>query len=391
MSANSTAADETEHTDLRSAVRSLCQRFPGPYWQALDESRGYPEEFVHALSESGYLSILIPQEFGGAGGTLMEASVILEEIHRSGGNASACHAQMYTMGTLLRHGSQEQKERVLPGLARGEIRLQSFAVTEPSAGSDTLNLTTTATREEAEYVVSGQKIWTSRVQHSDLMMLLARTAPRDSVQDRRDGLSVFLVDLHAALAHGMTVRPIRTMLNHETNEIFFDRLRVPASALIGEEGQGFSYILDGMNAERILIAAECIGDGYWFLDRASEYARNRVVFGRPIGANQGIAFPLARSLASVRAADLMRVRAANRFQGGLDCGVDANMAKLLASEASWEAANAAIQTFGGYGFAAEFDVERKFRETRLYQVAPVSSNLILAFLAHHVLKLPRSY
>jgi len=391
MSAKSSGADEPEHTDLRSAVRSLCERFPGSYWQALDQSRSYPEAFVQALTESGYLSILIPQEFGGVGGTLMEASVILEEIHRSGGNASACHAQMYTMGTLLRHGSEEQKVRYLPRLARGEIRLQSFAVTEPSAGSDTLNLTTTATREGDEYVVTGQKIWTSRVQHSDLMVLLARTAPPDVVQERRDGLSVFLVDLQEALTRGMTVRPIRTMLNHETNEVFFDRLRIPTTALIGEEGQGFRYILDGMNAERILIAAECIGDGYWFVDRASEYARDRVVFGRPIGANQGIAFPLARSFASVRAADLMRVRAANRFDGGLDCGVDANLAKLLASEASWEAANAAVQTFGGYGFAAEFDVERKFRETRLYQVAPVSSNLILAFLAHHVLKLPRSY
>jgi acyl-CoA dehydrogenase len=292
---------------------------------------------------------------------------------------------------LLRHGSQEQKERFLPRLARGEIRLQSFAVTEPSAGSDTLNLSTTATREGDEYVVTGQKIWTSRVQHSDLMMLLARTAPTGTVQDRRDGLSVFLVDLHEALTKGMTVRPIRTMLNHETNEVFFDRLRIPASALVGKEGQGFSYILDGMNAERILIAAECIGDGYWFVDRASEYARERVVFGRPIGANQGIAFPLARSYMSVRAADLMRVRAANLFDDGLDCGAEANMAKLLASEASWEAANAAVQTFGGYGFAAEFDVERKFRETRLYQVAPISSNLILAYLAHHALKLPRSY
>jgi acyl-CoA dehydrogenase len=391
MSANSTGADETENRDLRSAVRSLCERFPGPYWQALDESRRYPEEFVQALSESGYLAILIPQEFGGAGGTLMEASVILEEIHRSGGNASACHAQMYTMGTLLRHGSQEQKERLLPKVARGEVRLQAFAVTEPSAGSDTFNLTTTATREGDEYVVTGQKIWTSRVQHSDLMILLARTASPPAVQERRDGLSVFLVDLREALTGGMTVRPIRTMLNHETNEVFFNQLRIPASTLIGEEGQGFSYILDGMNAERILIAAECIGDGYFFLDRASEYARNRVVFGRPIGANQAIAFPLARSLVSVRAADLMRVRAAKRFDGGLDCGSEANMAKLLASEASWEAANAAIQTFGGYGFASEFDVERKFRETRLYQVAPVSSNLILAHLAHHALKLPRSY
>jgi acyl-CoA dehydrogenase len=391
MSDNSTAAVEAEHSDLRSAVRSLCARFPGPYWQALDESRSYPDEFVKALGESGYLAILIPQEFGGAGGTLMEASVILEEIHRSGGNASACHAQMYTMGTLLRHGSQEQKERFLPRVARGEIRLQSFAVTEPSAGSDTLNLTTTATRDGAGYLVTGQKIWTSRVQHSDLMVLLARTASPDSSPGGRDGLSVFLVDLREALGQGMTVRPIRTMLNHETNEVFFDRLRIPESALIGEEGKGFSYILDGMNAERILIAAECIGDGYWFLDRASEHAQNRVVFGRPIGSNQGVAFPLARAYVNVRAADLMRVRAAERFDAGRDCGADANMAKLLASEASWEAANAAIQTFGGYGFAAEFDVERKFRETRLYQVAPISSNLILAYLAHHVLKLPRSY
>ncbi|HEY6538321.1 MAG TPA: acyl-CoA dehydrogenase family protein [Candidatus Dormibacteraeota bacterium] len=377
--------------DLRDGVRALCARFPSSYWRQLDESRGYPEEFVHALAEGGYLAVLIPEEFGGSGGTLLEASVILEEIHRSGANAAACHAQMYTMGTLLRHGSPEQKEHYLPDIASGKLRLQSFAVTEPDAGSDTLSLTTTARRQGSDYVVNGQKIWTSRVQHSDLMILLARTGPRDEARKRSAGLSVFLVDLRQALGRGLSVQPIETMLNHETNALFFEDLRIPATSLIGKEGEGFRYILDGMNAERILIAAECIGDGDWFLDRGSEYGRTRVVFGKPIGANQGVAFPLARAYARVRAADLMRLRAARLFDRGEDCGPEANMAKLLASEASWEAANATLQTFGGYGFAREYDVERKFRETRLYQVAPISSNLILAYLAHHALDLPRSY
>ena len=377
--------------DLRDGVRSICDRFAPSYWRALDEERAYPADFVQALTEAGYLAILVPAEYGGAGGTLLEASVILEEIHRSGANAAACHAQMYTMGTLLRHGSPEQKCRYLPELANGKLRLQSFAITEPGAGSDTTAITTTATRQGSCYLIQGQKLWTSRVQHSDLMMLLARTTAADKLAARGEGLSVFLVDLREALDHGMTVRPVRTMVNHETNEVFFDGLSIPETALIGEEGRGFRYILDGMNAERILIAAECVGDGYWFIDRASEYGRERVVFGRPIGANQGVAFPLARAYANIRAADLMRVEAASRFDQGLPCGTEANLAKLLASEASWEAANAALQTFGGFGFAAEYDVERKFRETRLYQVAPVSTNLILAYVAQHELGLPRSY
>jgi acyl-CoA dehydrogenase len=382
---------EGDLIQLREGVRSLCERFSASYWRELDAKNGYPEDFVEALSQGGYLAALIPTEYGGSGSSLLEASVILEEIHHSGGNAAACHGQMYTMGILLRHGSTEQKRRYLPAIASGSLRLQSFAVTEPTAGSDTASLSTTATRDGSAYLVTGQKIWTSRVQHSDLMILLARTTPVDQARSRTDGLSVFLVDLREAIGNGMTVRPLRTMMNHETNEVFFDGLRLPDSALIGEEGGGFRYILGGMNAERILIASECIGDGYWFIDHASAYACQRVVFDRPIGANQGVAFPLARAYANVRAADLMRVEAARRFDQGLACGAEANMAKLLASEASWEAANATLQTFGGFGFAVEYDVERKFRETRLYQVAPVSTNLILAYLAQHVLGLPRSY
>jgi acyl-CoA dehydrogenase len=379
------------HQELRTAVRDLCSRYPGEYWRRLDETRDYPEEFVRALTQAGWLSALIPEEYGGSGLGVTEASIILEEINRSGGNAAACHAQMYTMGTLLRHGSEEQKQRYLPRLASGELRLQSFAVTEPTTGSDTTRLKTTAVRRGDHYVVNGQKVWTSRVQHSDLMVLLARTTPLAQVRKRSDGLSVFLVDLRGAIGNGLTLRPIRNMMNHETNELFFDELPVPAGNLIGEEGKGFRYILDGMNAERILIAAECIGDGYWFIQKATGYARERVVFDHPIGKNQGIQFPIARAYVNVEAANLMRFRAAGLFDAGDPCGAEANMAKLLAADASWEAANVAIQTHGGFGFAAEYDIERKFRETRLYQVAPISTNLILAYIGEHVLGLPRSY
>jgi acyl-CoA dehydrogenase len=379
------------HQELRTAVRDLCSRYPGEYWRRLDETRDYPEEFVRALTQAGWLSALIPEEYGGSGLGVTEASIILEEINRSGGNAAACHAQMYTMGTLLRHGSEEQKQRYLPRLASGELRLQSFAVTEPTTGSDTTRLKTTAVRRGDHYVVNGQKVWTSRVQHSDLMVLLARTTPLAQVRKRSDGLSVFLVDLRGAIGNGLTLRPIRNMMNHETNELFFDELPVPAGNLIGEEGKGFRYILDGMNAERILIAAECIGDGYWFIQKATGYARERVVFDHPIGKNQGIQFPIARAYVNVEAANLMRFRAAGLFDAGEPCGAEANMAKLLAADASWEAANVAIQTHGGFGFAAEYDIERKFRETRLYQVAPISTNLILAYIGEHVLGLPRSY
>ncbi len=379
------------HQELRAAVRDLCGRYPGDYWRKMDEARGYPEEFVRALTEAGWLSALIPEEYGGSGLGVTEASIILEEINRSGGNAAACHAQMYTMGTLLRHGSAEQKRRYLPKIACGELRLQSFAVTEPTTGSDTTQLKTTAVLRGDHYVVNGQKVWTSRVQHSDLMVLLARTTPLDQVKKKSEGLSVFLVDLRGAIGSGLTLRPIRNMMNHETNELFFDDLRVPAENLIGEEGRGFRYILDGMNAERILIAAECIGDGYWFIERATNYAKERVVFDRPIGKNQGIQFPIARAYVNVEAANLMRFRAADLFDAGTPCGAEANMAKLLAADASWEAANMAIQTHGGFGFAAEYDIERKFRETRLYQVAPISTNLILAYMGEHVLGLPRSY
>ena len=376
---------------LRAQVRTLCARFPDDYWRELDRTRSYPEAFVRAMTESGLLGALIPHEYGGLGLSLTEASVILEEVNHCGGNAGPSHAQMYVMGTLLRHGSEAQKREYLPQIARGEVRLQAFGVTEPDAGSDTTSLTTTAARDGDRYIVNGRKIYISRVQHSDLMLLLARTTPRDQVERKSHGLSVFLIDLHDALANGLTVRPIPIMLNNETNELTFDNVPIPASSLVGEEGRGFRYILDGMNAERILIAAECIGDGRWFIERATVRAKERVVFGRAIGQNQGVQFPIARAHVNVEAADLMRFRAAERFDRGEPCGAEANMAKLLAADASWEAANVALQTFGGYGFAAEYDIERKFRETRLYQVAPLSTNLILSHLAEHVLGLPRSY
>ncbi len=377
--------------EIRVAVRELCERFPGEYWRGLEPDR-YPEEFVQALTENGWLAALIPEEYGGAGLGLTAASVILEEVNASGCNSGACHAQMYTMGTILRHGSEEQKRRYLPRIASGELRLQAFGVTEPTVGSDTTSIQTTAERTDGGYVVRGQKIWTSRALHSDLMLLLARTTPADQVERRTEGLSAFVVDMKQALEAGtMTIRPIRTLMNHATTEVFLDGVEVPADALVGEEGKGFRYILDGMNAERILIAAECIGDGRWFVRKASAYASERVVFGRPIGQNQGVQFPIARAHAAIEAADLMRYKAAWLFEQGLPCGPEANMAKLLASEASWQAANACLDTYGGFGFAEEYDVERKFRETRLYSVAPVSNNLVLAYLGQHVLGMPRSY
>jgi acyl-CoA dehydrogenase len=379
------------HQDLRTGVRDLCRGFPDSYWRELDARRAYPDAFVKALTDAGYLAALIPEEYGGAGLSVDEASVILEEINRSGGNAGACHAQMYTMGTLLRHGSADQKQRYLPKIARGEIRLQAFGVSEPTTGSDTTQLKTTAVRDGDGYRVRGQKIWISRAEHSDLLLLVARTTPVDQVRKRTEGLSVFLVDMRAAVGNGLTIRPIRTMMNHATTELFFDDLRVPADALVGKEGNGFRYLIDGLNAERILIAAECVGDGRWFVERATRYANDRIVFGRPIGQNQGVQFPIARAHVAVEAADLMRRRAADLFDRNEPCGAEANMAKLLAADASWEAANVAVQTFGGFGFAEEYDVERKFRETRLYQVAPVSTNLILTYIAEHVLGLPRSY
>jgi len=380
-----------QHTDIRLGVRALCQDFDGAYWQRLEETSSYPEAFVQALTQAGWLAALIPEEFGGAGVGLVEASVILEEINRSGANSGACHAQMYTMGALLRHGSPEQKQRYLPQIASGGLRLQSFGVTEPTTGTDTTRIKTFAEKRGDTYIVNGQKVFISRVQHSDLMLLLARTTPLAEVKQKTEGLSVFLIDLRESQHNGLKVRPIRNMVNHETNELFFDNLVVPATNLIGDEGKGFSYILDGMNAERILIAAECIGDGYWFLDKARQYANERIVFNRPIGQNQGIQFPIAQAYAHVRAADLMRYEAARLFDAGQPCGAEANLAKLLAADASWEAANVCLQTFGGYGFATEYDVERKFRETRLYQVAPISTNLILSYLAEHTLGLPRSY
>ena len=383
-------SDETEAiADIRTAVRALCGKFPGEYWRNLDRARAYPAEFVQALTEAGFLAALIPEEFGGSGLSLSAAAAILEEIHASGCNGAACHAQMYTMGTVLRHGSAAQKARYLPGIARGELRLQAFGVTEPTSGTDTLSLRTTALRAGDHYVVNGQTIWTSRAEHSDLMLLLARTTPREEVRRRTDGLSVFLVDMRET--QGLTIRPIRTMMNHATTEVFFDDMRVPADNLIGEEGRGFSYILSGMNAERILIAAECIGDAKWFIAKASAYAKERVLFGRPIGQNQGVQFPIARAYAQMRAAELMVGEAASLYEAGRDCGAEANMAKLLAADASWAAADMCVQTHGGFGFAEDFDIERKFRETRLYQVAPISTNLILSYLAEHVLDLPRSY
>ena len=379
------------HQDLRNAVRDLCRAFPDSYWRDLDAARAYPETFVKALTDAGYLAALIPEEFGGSGLGVTEASIILEEINRSGGNAGACHAQMYTMGTLLRHGSAAQKRTFLPKIATGELRLQAFGVTEPTTGSDTTQLKTMATRKGDRYVVRGQKVFISRVEYSDLLLLVVRTTALDEVKKRSDGLSILLVDLRQAIGHGLTVRPIRTMMNHATTELFFDDLEVPVDALVGDEGKGFRYLLDGLNAERILIAAECVGDARWFIDRASRYAKERVVFNRPIGQNQGVQFPLARAHVNAEAADLMRFRAAELFDHGEPCGSEANMAKLLAADASWDAANVAIQTHGGFGFAEDYDIERKFRETRLYQVAPISTNLILAYVAEHVLGLPRSY
>jgi alkylation response protein AidB-like acyl-CoA dehydrogenase len=380
-----------ELNEIRAAVRELCAQFPGEYWRALEPDR-YPEEFVVALTKNGWLAALIPEEHGGAGLSLTAASVILEEINASGCNAGACHAQMYTMGTILSHGSPEQKARYLPRIASGELRLQAFGVTEPAAGSDTTAISTTARRTDSGWLVHGQKIWTSRAEHSDLMLLLARTTPADQITKKTEGLSTFLVDMNAAKAAGtMTIRPIRTLMNHSSTEIFLDGVAVSADDLVGEEGRGFRYILDGMNAERVLIAAECIGDGRWFVEKAAAYASERVVFGRPIGANQGVQFPIAQAHAQLEAADLVRYKAAWLYEQGLPCGAEANMAKLLAAEASWAAANACLDTHGGFGFAAEYDIERKFRETRLYKVAPVSNNLILAYVGQHVLGMPRSY
>ena len=379
------------YPELREAVADLCEEFGDEYWRKLDDNRDYPEDFVKALTEAGWLAALIPEEYGGTGLGIAEASVILEQINRCGGNAGACHAQMYTMGTILRHGTDQQKQKFLPEIAAGHLRLQAFGVTEPNTGSDTTKLRTRAKLRGDHYEVNGEKVWTSRVQHSELMLLLARTTPLENVQKKSEGLSVFLVDLREAAPSELQVNPIQTMMNHETNQVFFNGLKVPKENLIGEEGRGFRYILDGMNAERILIAAECVGDGYWFIKRARDYAGERVVFGRPIGQNQGIQFPIARAYVNLRSADLMRYQAADLFDQGQPCGAEANMSKLLAADASWEAANAAVQTHGGFGFARDYDVERKFRETRLYQVAPISTNLILSYVAEHVLKLPRSY
>ncbi len=380
-----------DYPELRQSIRKICERYPGEYWRRLEAEQAYPTAFIEELTEGGFLASLIPEEYGGSGLPLRAAAVILEEINACGCTASQGHAQMYIMGTLLRHGSEAQKNRYLPALARGELRLQAFAVSEPTTGSDTTRIKTSATRNADRYVVKGQKIWISRALHSDLMLLVARTTPLEAVKKRTDGLSVLLVDLRQAAGHGLTIHPIRTMMNHSTTEVFFDDVEVPSENLIGEEGQGFRYLLDGLNAERILIAAECIGDGRWFLERACAYARERVVFGRPIGQNQGVQFPLARAYANVEAASLMVANAAQLFDAHEPCGAQANMAKLLAADASWESANAALQTHGGFGFAEEYDVERKFRETRLYQVAPVSTNLILSYIAEHVLGLPRSY
>ena len=379
------------HVEIRQEVAKLCAKFPGEYWRKLDQVRAYPTEFVRALTEGGYLAALIPEEFGGAGLTLSAAAAILETVQAEGCNGAACHAQMYIMGTILRHGSPAQKTQYLPKIATGELRLQAFGVTEPTSGTDTTSLRTFARKEGDHYVVNGQKVWTSRAEHSDLMLLLARTTPKDQVGKRTEGLSTFIVDMRASLGKGLTIRPIRTMMNHNSTEVFFDNMIVPAENLLGVEGRGFRYILDGMNAERLLIAAECIGDAKWFLKKATEYARERQVFGRPIGQNQGIQFPLARAYAQMRAAELMVQAGCARFDAGQTPGEEANMAKMLAAEASWAAGEACIQTHGGFGFAEEYDIERKFRETRLYQVAPISTNLILSYIAEHVLGLPRSY
>lgn len=382
---------ETEYDDIRNAVRALCATFPPTYHRKVDEARGYPEEFVDALKQAGWLAAMIPEEYGGSGLGLTEASIIMEEINRSGGNSGACHGQMYNMGTLLRHGSEEQKTRYLPRIASGELRLQSMGVTEPTTGTDTTKIKTTAVRKGDRYVVNGQKVWISRVQHSDLMILLARTTPLSQVTEKSLGMSIFMVDLKDAIGDGMEVRPIPNMVNHETNELFFDNLEIPVENLIGEEGMGFRYILDGFNAERTLIAAECIGDGFWFMDKVSSYVKEREVFGRAIGQNQGVQFPIAEAKIELEAANLMRFRACSLFDQQQACGTEANMAKYLAAKASWEAANACLQFHGGYGFATEYDIERKFRETRLYQVAPISTNFILTYVAEHVLGLPRSF
>lgn len=390
-----TASDQGDrsdpYADIRTEVRKLCSQFPGEYWRRLDREQAYPSEFVRALNEGGWLAALIPEEYGGSGLGLSAAAAILEEIQRAGCNGGACHAQMYIMGALLRHGSDDQKARYLPAIASGDLRLQAFGVTEPTSGTDTTALMTTARRDGDHYVINGQKIWTSRAEHSDLMLLLARTTDRSEVKKRTDGLSLFLLDMRQAREAGLTIRPIRTMMNHATTEVFFNDVRVPADHLVGEEGRGFRYILSGMNAERILIASECVGDAKWFIEKATSYANERVVFGRPIGQNQGIQFPISKAYARMRAAELMVHRAAALFEAGQDCGAEANMAKMLAAEASWEAAEACVQTHGGFGFAEEYDVERKFRETRLYQVAPISTNLILSYIAEHVLGMPRSY
>ena len=382
---------DREYVEIRRAIRDLCGGFPSEYWHKVEAESGYPVEFVRALTEAGWLSALIPEEYGGVGASMTEATVIMEEINRSGANSGACHAQMYIMGALVRHGSEEQKNKYLPKIAAGELSLQSFAVTEPNAGTDTTKTKTFAEKKGDHYVVNGQKVFISRVPHSDLMLLLARTTPLAEVEKKTDGMSIFLVELADHAKRGMIERPIKNMVNHETSELFFDNFEVPAENLIGEEGKGFRYILDGMNAERILIAAECVGDGYWFIDKARQYAGERIVFDRPIGQNQGVQFPIARAYANLRAADLMRYEAARLFDEGKKIGAEANMAKLLAADASWEAANVCLQAFGGYGFAVEYDVERKFRETKLYQVAPISTNLILSYLGQHVLGMPRSF
>jgi acyl-CoA dehydrogenase len=380
-----------DHAEIREEVAKLCARFPGEYWRKLDWDRAYPTEFVQALTEAGYLGALIPEEYGGAGLPLSAAAAILEEIHRSGGNAAACHAQMYMMGTILRHGSPEQKRKYLPKIATGELRLQAFGVTEPTSGTDTTALRTFARKEGDKYVVNGQKIWTSRAEHSDLMLLLARTTPREQIKKRTEGLSTFIVDMKAALGNGMTIRPIRTMMNHNTTEIFFDNMEVPAENLVGEEGRGFRYILDGMNAERLLISSESIGDAKWFTRKAVEYSKERVLFGRPIGQNQGVQFPIARAYAQMRAGEALLHQGLAKFESGQPCGEEANMSKMLCADAAWAAGEACIQTHGGFGFAEEYDVERKYREARLYQVAPISTNMILSYVGQHVLGMPRSY
>lgn len=385
------SSNDSRFPDIRDAVRDLCAQFPNEYFRKVDEARGYPAEFVDALTQAGWMAALIPQEYGGSGLGLTEASVIMEEINRCGGNSGACHGQMYNMGTLLRHGSEAQKRNYLPRIATGELRLQSMGVTEPSTGTDTTKIKTTAVKKGDRYIVNGQKVWISRIQHSDLMILLARTTPLADVKKKSEGMSIFIVDLREAIGNGMTVRPILNMVNHETNELFFENLEIPAENLIGEEGQGFKYILDGLNAERTLIAAECIGDGYWFIDKVTAYTKERVVFGRPIGQNQGVQFPIAEAFIEIEAANLMRYEACRLFDAREPCGAQANMAKYLAAKASWEAANACLQFHGGFGFACEYDIERKFRETRLYQVAPISTNLILSYVAEHMLGLPRSF